>query len=193
MLLLRLSKSKLALPDASDSRSAPSPAGLRSVLRDSPLVIADGFLSPVVEYGVIVALMDSRIARFSDASRGVVGRTSRFCPALREVLLGSCEAARVSVVLNTSVDARAAEDPSMRLPRTLSASRPKLKNEKKYYNKSAGDKSVYNSDITSSIAYESPLSMIRIFTVSANSTTGLSSISMTLSTGKDIFTLSPSL
>ena len=52
---------------------------------------------------------------------------------------------------------------------------------------------IVDVEFTSSIAYVSSLSITRILKVSANSRTGLSSISMTFSMGREIFTLSPSL
>lgn len=51
---------------------------------------------------------------------------------------------------------------------------------------------VFQHKLASSIAKVSSLSMTRILQVSANSTTGASSISITFSMGKEILTLSPS-
>ena len=96
--------------------------------------------------------------------------------------------------LSTSSGICFAAEPATSVRRTLSASLPKLKNEKKYCKLLAKIQIVTHAgEQTSSIAKLSSLSITRILHVSANSTTWLSSTSMTLSIGSEIFTLSPSL
>jgi hypothetical protein len=162
----------------------------------SVLLLGLALLDVLADRGESVALTTSERARDEGKSPRLGGTSSIDCEDDGlDVALVFCPGWPVTSFSTSRLPDEAS---STRILSTSMASRPKVKKEKKYWKQKLAivreqQQSLGSVLRTSSMAYVSSLSMTRILQVSANSIIWVCSTSMTLSIGREIFTLSPSL